>query len=105
MNWLPFKKEEKFALVKIFILKNVRAKKEFGVLYFYLYEDRNRNRKYEHQCSIVSNNDFSNISNFQEKVYPWLQGVDFSDIPSYWGSTRETKKEQVKQLYKLLLKK
>ena len=49
------------------------------------------------------NDDFDRINTYTRKIYPWLQGMDFDDILSYWEVVVAKKEAKVRGLYKLIL--
>ena len=79
---------------------------ETGTLTFYLYESPDGERKLESKHSVPrANNNFNGLEEYTGKIYPWLQGMNFKDIPSYWDVTWSNKEKYVKNLYKKILSK
>lgn len=78
---------------------------EQGVLNFYLFETENNERKIEWKHSVKRANDnFDAVNIYTQKIYPWLKGMDYSDIPSYWEVVKDKKEKYVKILYRQLLR-
>jgi hypothetical protein len=105
MGWFTRKKSNNTEiLVKVIEFDIVAYNNEKGKLYFYLYETEEGNRRCEHKCSINGlSSDFTNIPEYQVKIYPWLKGRDFTDIPSYCEVARESKERHIKLLYNKIL--
>lgn len=107
--WIPKIFKTKYILVKTLEVDNVIREDAFGntiekgSLYFYLYESKKRDRKIEWKKTITINDNFDRIGCYTKKIYPWLNGMDFDDIPSYWEAVVVKKKSKVRGLYKLIL--
>ena len=108
--WIPNIFKTKYQLVKteiisVIVKNNLTLSEEPGKIYFYLYESKSRKRMIEWKKTVDSNNNFDPLKEYTEKIYPWLKGVDFDDIPSYWEVVRAKKETKVRGLYKLILSK
>lgn len=105
----PFKKKEEkprqkeYLLVKIVEVNGVRKNGDPNTLidfYFYLYENKDRERWYETKSMGNYGKEQFGIYEFSRKVYPWTRGQDFDDIPSYWDKLNELREDGVKLIYK-----
>lgn len=98
----PFK-DKKFLLVATFVSRGVHKgdSKDVANLYFYLYENDAGDRKMEWKCRIKfkQNANMAGLTEYSEKIYPWIQGKDFDDIPSYWDVLNERREGAVKRIY------
>ena len=100
LEW--FKKKDPFVLVKTMTVSIVSTydHNRKGQLFFYLYESKFGRRKEERKASNGFDTGATNISDYYEIVYPWLQGQDFPDIPSYWSVVKEKRKDDIKIMYR-----
>lgn len=106
-GWLKSKKE--WALVATMhidvVVGHGTPQEENGRLSFYLYEAPDESRKIESKHSVSRANDnYDGIGEYTEKIYPWLKGMHFSDIPSYWDVKRKDNDKYIKHMYTRLLR-
>lgn len=75
-------------------------------IYFYLYEspEGHRDVKWK-QGYYCRRNDYAERTVlYNEKFFPWIKGMEFEDIPSYWDCRRQENFRAIKALYSRLLK-
>lgn len=101
-----FENKNKYILVKTIKIpiQRVRDPNIIGDLYFYLYENRKGHRKEERMATNSFETDIKNIHDYYEKIYPWLEGQDFPDIPGYWDVVKEKRKDAIKKMYRRFFK-
>src|SRR5690348_17570219 len=97
-GWLK-KEKDNFLLVKNITIDKVHSGAQEGTLYFYLYESKSGKRKIEYKITIQASDNFAGIAYYSETIYPWLQGKDFKDIPSYWDVVKERRADDIKRMY------
>ena len=106
-----FRKKSNYVLVKTLEIpvtstSNMYGDEEKGTLYIYLYENIKGERKEERHITIRNcNDDPKRISDYWQVVYPWLQGQNFDDIPTYWDKVQDNNKVYIKSMYRRLLNK
>ena len=97
-------KKSEYVLVKTITIDNVTTKTgvhiNTGSLYLYLFEKEDGERKIEYKITIPASSNLDGIPTYSEKVYPWLKGKDFADIPSYWDVVKERRPDEIEQMYK-----
>lgn len=110
MGWFDWLKPKKdWVLVATVHIDVVVGKghpnEEEGKLSFYLYEAEDESRKIEVKHSVRrASNNYDGVYVYTEKVYPWLKGMHFSDIPSYWDVRTKDNGKYVKHMYVRLLR-
>lgn len=98
------KPEEHWILVKVF--KNewqMRSNNSItGVAYIYLLESNEGNRKidFKHNCKGKLNIEI--FDSYLETVYPWLNGKNDRDIPTYWDLAQERQLKYIKGFYRFI---
>ena len=99
-------RKEEYVFVHIYDVKILltlpQGDKINRLLTFYLYETYNGKRKADHKVGYtehaVSDN-FNNIIEYTHKIYPWLMGKDFDDIPGYWDVVKEKRPKDINRMY------
>jgi len=110
MGWFDWLKPKKdWVLVATMHIDVVVGKgtldEEEGRLSFYLYEAPDEERRIESKHSISrANNNYDGVYNYTEKIYPWLKGMHFADIPSYWDVRAKDNEKYINHMYTRLLK-
>lgn len=98
-----FKRKKKWALVKSFSLEIyfIHEPDKKGQMWFYLYEADNGSRREERRVANLKASDSpDNLPYYNEVVYPWLNGVNFKNIPSYWDTIKKQRPDDIKRMYK-----
>ncbi|MFA5024196.1 MAG: hypothetical protein WC523_04530 [Patescibacteria group bacterium] len=101
-----FIEKDVFVLVKVLSYNIRMMAKDYmhrdGTICFYLYESKKCKRTMEAKVSIDLHYalNVELISPYLEIVYPWLQGQNNKDIPSYWQVVKEKRKDDIMQMYR-----
>ena len=111
MGWFDWlKPKEDWVLVRTYyidvtVTHGVTGLQEEGKLNFYLYETCDGKRRVEHKHSVGGTSDnFNAVETYTQIIYPWLQGMNYADIPSFWDVREGQNKEYVQQMYIRLLR-
>lgn len=113
INWFKKKKEvEIYQIVKVIEEPNFAINGKTGRLYIYLSESNFGNRKMETRCETPDHL-YMNVEiggpSYRTKIYPWIKGNNFSDIPTYkqiiYKNQSHDKKFSIGEIYKLFFKK
>ena len=78
-----------------------------GVLHFYLFEDKDGKRKTDHIWQlrgVEEKHKVSHLKDYGTIIYPWLNGKNFKDIPTYWDTVKEQRADDIKRMYKRYFK-
>jgi len=112
--WNPFKKKIKEDDWKLVDTVNTtitwkdsdKGENQTDMVYYYLYENYKGKRKVEYQHTD-NHRTFRDVCEqvdfYLEKVYPWTQGDDTIQTPSYWDKVKDKNKQCVDEMYKRLL--